>query len=381
MNTSRCAIAGVGQTEFRRRHDKSLDALVVEAGRLAIADAGLSGLQIDGIITPQNQPAIDEIAAGCGIRSLRYKTINAYTPGAGPLAAVIEAQLAIRAGLATAVLITYGIKTSRPGGPYAFHAADPLKADLEMPVGFYGQPLYFAAMAQRYRHQYGLEPEHLAAVAIGRRQWAALTPGAQKPEQLTLPDYLATPFVAEPLRSVDCCLISDGAAAYVVTSLERARDLRQKPAVVAGICAGSHPWTLTEMFTQSPDFLNIGPGDAGRRAFAEAGVTPADVDVAQIYDCFTLSVILQLESLGFCPRGEGGRFVADGRTAPGGALPLNTNGGHLAHAYVPAATLVVEGVLQTRGTRGPAQVSNVEVSLVSTFGGPDHVTMILTPDR
>ena len=375
------AIVGVGETAMLRRHEKGLDALIVEAARKAIADSGLRPEQIDGIVTPVAQPPIDEIAMGAGMTSRSYSAINAYIPGAGPVAALIEAQMAIGAGLASAVLVPFGMKTSAPGGPYAYHAADPLKADLEMPVGYYGQPLYFAAIAQRYKHQFGLEPEQHGSLAVAQREWAARTPGSQKRDRITLGDYLAAPMIAEPLRSLDCCLISDGAVAYVVTTLERARDLPNPPAVVAGVAAGSSPWTLTEMFTQSPRFLDIGPGDAGRRAFAQAGVGHADVDFAEIYDCFTMSIILQLESLGFCARGEGAAFVANGRTGPGGALPVNTDGGHLSHGYIPGITHVVEGVRQIRGTRGEAQVAGAEVGVVSTFAGPDHATLILARDR
>ncbi|MFO1427769.1 MAG: thiolase family protein [Steroidobacteraceae bacterium] len=380
-STSPLAIVGVGETEFRRKHERSLDELVVEAARRAIADSGLRGEQIDGIVLPVNQPAADEIAQGCGITRRGYTCINAYIPGAGPVAALVEAQMAIAAGLATAVLVPFGMKTSVPGGPYGYHAEDPLKADLEMPVGYYGQPLYFAAMAERYRHEYGLEPEQLGSLAVAQREWASRTPNSQKPERITMQDYYKAPYVCEPLRNLDCCLITDGAAAYVVTTLDRARDLPRPPAVIAGVAAASNPWTLTEMFTQSPRFLDIGPGEAGARAFAQAGIRHEDVDFAEIYDCFTLSIILQLEGLGFCARGEGARFVAEGRTAPGGALPVNTDGGHLAHAYIPGMTHVVEAVRQIRGERGSAQVPDAEVGLVSTFAGPDHATLVLTRDR
>jgi acetyl-CoA acetyltransferase len=375
------AIVGVGETEFRRPHPLGLDALVVQASRRAIADSGLQPHQIDGIITPDSHPPQDEIALGVGMTSRGYSAINPLIPGAGPVAAIIQAQHAISAGLATAVLIAYGAQTSKPGGPYAYHAADPLKADLEMPVGYYGQPLYFAAVAQRYKHEYGLEAEQLGSLAVAQRQWASRTPGAQKPVPITMAEYLKAPFVAEPLRNLDCCLISDGAAAYVVTSLERARDLPRKPAVIAGVAAGSNPWTLREMFTQSPRFLDIGPGDAGRRAFQQAGLGLDDVDFAEIYDCFTLSIILQLESLGFCKPGEGGSFVAGGRTGPGGTLPVNTHGGHLSHAYIPGITHVVEAVRQIRGERGAAQIAGAQIGLVSVFGGPDHATLLVTTDR
>ncbi len=380
-NPQKFAIVGVGETEFKRGHPLGLDALVIQAARRAIVDSGLDPQQIDGMITTDAHPPQDEIALGAGLAQRRFSAINPLIPGAGPVAAIVQAQLAISAGLASSVLIAYGLQTSKPGGPYAYHAADPLKADVEMPVGYYGQPLYFAAVAQRYAHEFGLNPEQLGSLAVAQREWAARTPGAQKPAPITLDDYLASPYVAEPLRTLDCCLISDGAAAFIVTSIERARDLRPKPAVIAGVAAGSNPWTLREMFTQSPRFLDIGPGDAGRRAFDLAGVRHEDVDFAEIYDCFTMSIILQLESLGFCERGEGGSFVAGGMTGPGGGLPVNTHGGHLSHAYIPGITHVVEAVRQIRGERGRAQIPDAKVGLVSVFGGPDHATLILTTDR
>jgi len=378
---SKHAIVGVGETEFKRAHVLGLDALVIQAARRAVADSGLSVRQIDGIVTLDTHPPHDEIALGVGIPNRTFSATSALIPGAGPVAAIIQAQLAIEAGLANAVLVAYGTKTSNPGGPYAYHAADPLKADLEMPVGYYGQPLYFAALAQRYKHEYGLEPEQLGSLAVAQRQWASRTPGAQKPGLVTMQDYLKAPFIAEPLRNLDCCLLTDGAAAFIVTSLQRARDLPVKAAVIAGVAAGSNPWTLTEMFTQSQRFLDIGPGEAGQRALAQAGVALMDIDFAEIYDCFTMSIILQLESLGFCKPGEGASFVAGGRTAPGGDLPVNTHGGHLSHAYIPGITHVVEAVRQIRGERGMAQVQNAQVGLVSTFGGPDHATLVLTADR
>ncbi len=380
IQKSGVAIVGVGNTPYLRAHNDGLETLVIRAGRLAIEEAGLSPKDIDGIVTPTAMPPADEIAVGCGITQRRYTGISAYTPGAGATASLLEAKLAIEAGLAQTVLVLYGIKTSTPGGPYAFHAEDSLKADLEMPVGYYGQPLYFGALGQRYKYLYGLEPEELGSIAVSQRQWAQRTPGAQKSKALSMRDYLDAPTLASPLKALDCCLISDGAGACVVTTVERARDLAKPPAVISGITVGSNPWTLTEMFTQGPEFLELGPGADGKAALQQAGITTKDVDVLQIYDCFTLSVILQLESLGFCEPGEGRHLVANGNTGPGGDLPVNTDGGHLCNGYIPGITHVLEGVRQIRGERSEAQVMNANVSLVSTFGGPDHATLVLTKE-
>jgi acetyl-CoA acetyltransferase len=176
-------------------------------------------------------------------------------------------------------------------------------------------------------------------------------------------------------------LISDGAAAYVVTSLERARDLRKPPAAIAGVGIASLPITLTSFFTQKADFLSLGSVVSGAAAYETAGLAPGDIDVAEIYDCFSISMVLQLEDLGFCPRGEGFAFCSDGRIAPGGSFPVNTMGGHLSYAYMPGMNHVIEAVRQLRGERGAAQVPDTEVALVAALGGNDHATTILTKDR
>jgi acetyl-CoA acetyltransferase len=292
------------------------------------------------------------------------------------------AALAIRAGIATSVISYYGADFgSSAGGPYAFPVALDTKAAIEMPAGWYGQPLYFAAMAQRYRHLYGLSPEQQAEVAIAARAHAVRTPGAMRRTPLTPADYLASPMVADPLRALDCSLISDGATAFVMTSLERARSLARPPAVVAGIGVGSVPETQASYFTQHPDYPSTPAALSAPRAFREAGLQPADVDVAEIYDCFTISTLLQLEECGFCGRGEGAAFVEGGRTGPGGALPVNTHGGLLSHSYMVGAHHVVEAVRQLRGERGVGQVPSAEVALVAGLGVPDHATLLLTTDR
>jgi acetyl-CoA acetyltransferase len=378
--TKGVAIVGVGETEFARRLDQSYETLVLQASRRAIADSGLDPSDIDGFVPVHGEPPADDIALALGAK--RAFTAGAgYTPGAGSVGAVHTARLAIEAGLADNVLVYYGFKGSRPGGPYAFHAADPVKASVEMPFGWYGQPVYFAAWAQRYCHQYGVKPDDFAPIALAARAWAGLTPGAQKSEPIDEGDYLRSPMISTPLRSLDCCLISDGAAAFVVTSVDRARSLPNPPAVVAGVGVASLDITLTSIFTQKPDVLSLGSAVSGPMAYREAGLGPGDVDLAEIYDCFSITMILQMEDLGFCPRGEGFAFAAGGRIGPGGTFPINTNGGHLSYAYMPGMNHVVEATRQLRGERGAAQVSRAEVALVAALGGNDHATMILTKDR
>jgi acetyl-CoA acetyltransferase len=379
-STPSVAIAGIGETEFARRLDRSFDELVIEASRRAIADAGLDPADIDGFVPVYGGPPADDVAASLGA-SRRFTAGPGCTPGAGSVGSIHTARLAIEAGLADAVLVYYGFNGSRPGGPYAFHAEDPVKAALEMPFGWYGQPVYFAAWAQRYCYEYGVKPEDFAPIALAARAWAGLTPGAQKSDPITADDYLRSPMISTPLRALDCCLISDGAAAFVVTSLERARDLRQPPAVVAGVGVAALDVTLTSIFTQKASVLSLGSSLSGPMAYREAGVAPADVDLAEIYDCFSITMVLQLEDLGFSPRGEGFAFAAGGRIGPGGSFPVNTNGGHLSYAYMPGMNHIVEATKQLRGHRGPAQVADAEVALVAALGGNDHATAILTKDR
>jgi len=378
------AIVGVGEVEPAWKHDRPVLGLVVDATRRALADAGLSGADVDGIATEaetMHGARADEVGAAIGVHDRRFSAQSSIA-GAGVLAALQLAEVAIDAGLADVVVSYYGISLStQVGGPYNVHAEDPAKAALEMPFGFFGQPVYFAALAQRYAYEYGLTAEQLGAVPIAQRMFAQRTPGALKQEPLDLDGYLADAVVADPLRRLDCCLINDCAAAFVVTSLERDRDLRQPPIVVAGTGFGTKPVTEAGYFTQNPQYLEMASVESGRRAFAAAKMTPTDVDIAEIYDCFTMSVVLQLEDLGFARKGEGAEFVASGAIGPNGSLPTNTHGGLLSQSYTVGAGHVVEAVRQLRGERGVGQIDGAEVAVVTGLGAMDHATTILTKDR
>jgi acetyl-CoA acetyltransferase len=374
------AIVGIGETEFVRRSDRSVGELTVEAVRAAIADAGLVPEQVDGIVSVYGEPAPDDITSSIGMLR-RFTGTAGYVPGAAALSAAVTAKLAIDAGLADYVVVYMGYGSSRPGGPYTFHAKDPIKASYEMPFGFYGQPVYFAAWQQRYCHDYNVKPDDLAGVSMAARKWAQLTPGAQETRRLTFEDYLQSPMISTPLRKADCCLLTDGAAAYILTSAERARDLPNPPVMLSGYGLASMDTTMHNIFTQKADFLELGSRLSGPRAYASAGITVADIDVAMVYDCFSTSLVLQMEDLGLCPRGEGFAFASDGHTSPGGSLPVNTHGGHLSYAYLPGVVHIAEAVKQIRAVRGAAQVPDAEVALVSALGGNDHASLVLTKDR
>ena len=380
------AIVGVGETDYSWKDPRPVAALALDATRRAIDDAGLTGAEVDGFVIEAmslgEKAPPDQLAHHLGARNRTFSA-QLGIAGSGTVGAPIVAELAIEAGLADVVVSYYGINLSArgAGGAYAYHAGDAAKATFEMPFGYYGQAVYFAAAAARYQHEFGLTSEQLGAVAMAARQHAQRTTNALRREPLSLEDYLANPLVADPLRKLDCCLVNDGGVAYVMTSLERARQLRHPPVVVAGAAVSSKPVTQAQYFSQSSSLLTTAASISGPLAFKRAGLTPADVDVAAIYDCFTISMLLQLEDLGFAAKGEGAALAASGALGPGGSLPVNTHGGLLSQSYTVGGNHVVEAVRQLRGDRAEAQVPGAEVALVAGLGAPEHATLLLTVDR
>lgn len=375
----KAAIVGIGETEFLRRSPRSLLEMTITACEEAISDAGLAPADIDGFVCNRNSHGADEVAFALGIDERPYSVVTDTLGGTAPAGeALVHAQLAIEAGLAKHVLVYYGYQGSKPGGPYGFHAREPLKADLEMPVGYFSQPSYFAMIANRYAHEYGLTEEELASIAITYRKWAMLTPTAQKRKPLDLESYRESPMISTPLRVADCCLLTDGASAYIVSSAERASDMPHTPVIVRSVGIGTHSWPQSMVFTQNADLMAFPGRESARIAFEDAGMTPNDLDLAQIYDGFSISALIQTEMLGLCEPGEGAKFYHAGHSMPGGKMPINTSGGHMSGGYLPGITLMTEAVRQLRHDRGEAQVANAEVCSVSGLGGNSHSTAILT---
>lgn len=378
------AIVGVAETQPSRSDPRSVTELVIDASRLALADAGLQGDAVDAIVTEDftfgRSVHHDGIARRIGMTKRPFSA-QIGIAGSGTVGALQLAELVIDAGIADVVVSYYAINLSlRAGDVYGLHAEEPAKAAFEMPMGFYGQPVYFALQATRYAAEFGLADEHLGSIAVSARKHAEQTPNALLRDSLTIDDYLASAMIAEPLRKLDCCLVNDCGVAIVMTSLERARDLAQRPVVVGGVGFASKPMTQSQYFSQG-DILRTAAVDSGVDAYRRAGVTAGDVDVAEIYDCSTLSMLLQLEDLGLAPRGEGASVAATGAFDPGGSLPINTHGGLLSQSYSVGLGHIVEAVHQLRGTRGAAQVADAEVALVCGLGAPEHATAILTVDR
>jgi acetyl-CoA acetyltransferase len=262
------------------------------------------------------------------------------------------------------------------GGPGHFHAHEPMKRQLEVPYGWFPQPVTFATIARRHMHEYGTRPEQLGAIAVACRRHANLHPGAvMGAKELSLEDYLARPMLVDPLRMEDCCLISDGGGAYVMTSLERARDLAKPLVVVEGVGEGHSDagvyWAQQGDFTATPQVFSA------PAAFAMAGIRPRDVDVLALYDPFTIVTLLQIEDMGFCEKGLGGAFVEGTALHFDGAkLPTNTHGGLLSHAYVLGISHVVELVRQLRG-EAAAQVPDAEIAVYGGYTGAMASTLVL----
>jgi acetyl-CoA acetyltransferase len=289
---------------------------------------------------------------------------------------------AIRNRKATHVLNVFPVawatqRASMTGGPGEVHATQTAKQNLEVPFGWFPQPVYFATIMRRHMLEFGTTEEQFGAVAVACRRHANLHPGAVMHDKLmTLDDYLASPHLADPLRLFDSCLISDGGAAFVTTSVARAGDRPHPPAIVRGVsegqsAAGGH-WSQQGDFTSTPQVFSAPP------AFAMAGLTPADVDVLNVYDPFTVVSLMQIEDMGFCPKGEAGRFVeGDTLFHDAGHLPFNTHGGLLSHAYVLGIAHVIELVKQLRGTAA-AQVPDAEVAVYGGYTGAHASTLVLS---
>lgn len=378
------AIVGVGETPAVRRSEKGLRALVVEAVANALDDAGLKPSDVDGILTdglvmPTTVPR-DFVAAQFGI-DRRYDGGMSFG-GAGSACAPQLAQLAISSGLAKVVVYYFGVDWgTRTSGPYGFHDLYAGKMAFEKPYGFNAQPSYFALWARRYRHEYGLTERDLATIAVTQRASALLNPRAQSRKPMSYDDYFAARIVSDPLRVPDCCLITDGACAFVMTSLERARDLPKPPVRVLGTGFGSEPVNGDDAFTQPGGMMRIpGAKAAAARALGQAGLTHADIDFAEIYDCFSISCLLQIEEVGFCKRGEGAAFIREKGIGIDGGLPVNTHGGLLSHSYLLGVEHVVEAVRQLRGESGKAQVKDARVGLVGGLSNPDYGVLLLGRD-
>jgi acetyl-CoA acetyltransferase len=371
----KACVVGIGETPYTRGKGSGLSqlALQLKASMAAIEDAGLTPKQIDGIMPFPNLGTAEGFAANLGVENLRFAaTLN--VGGAAPCASLRTAAMAVASGAAEHVLVPAGWNgysgsraretvadevMSIPGGTIA--------RDFYMPYGLASPPQWYALMARRHMHEFGTKQEQLGCIALAMRKHAQLNENAvMHGKQMTLDDYLGSPVITDPYRLFDCCLETDGAAAMVVTSAERAADMKQKPVYIMGAASGQ-PYPADDIIGRE-DIFRTGLTIAADEAYKMAGVTPSDVDFAEIYDCFTFEVLQQIEESGFCARGEGGAFVEDGRIELGGELPVNTHGGLLSEAHVLGMNHIVEAVRQLRGEAGERQVADAEIGLVTGWG-------------
>ena len=367
----KACVTGVGETTYLRGSSQSAFELQIEASLKAIADAGLDPKQIDGVIPIGIVSATaEDFIDNFGIPDLRFSAIVPHG-GASPVMALQCAAAAVAAGVCNHVLIAFGRNVTGAAATKAgarihtmpqFHYV----TEFEYPIGNAAPAQIYAPMAQRHMALYGTKVSHFGEVAVAHRQHALLNDNAVMKKPMTLEDHANSRMIADPFRLFDCSLESDGGAACIVSSAERASDLKHRRIFISGTAAG-HP-DQPGAITQRPDITSLGIAKAAQRAFQMTGVTHADIDVAEIYDCFTYAVIRQLEDLGFCKKGEGGPFVEGGRLRLDGALPTNTHGGLLSQAHVWGLNHIVELVRQLRGNAGRAQVKDAEVGLVTGYG-------------
>lgn len=365
----RVAVTGIGETPYQRGATAAATALQLQAALAAIADAGLAPREIDGIIPigVTGAPA-EELATNLGVEDLRY---SALTPmgGASSIAAIQTAAAAITAGLCNHVLIAAGRNVSagaRAGARIHQMPQFHLVTEFELPLGAVAPAQLYAPMARRHMELFGTTSAQLGEIAVATRAHAALNDNAIMRKPITIEDHQASRMIADPFRLLDCSLESDGGAAFVISAADRARDMRQPRVLVSGVAEG-HP-DSPGAITQRPDMTRLGLARAAPRAFAMAGVTPADIQVAEIYDCFTWVVLCQIEDMGFCAKGEGGAFVEGGRIRLGGALPVNTHGGLLSQAHMIGLNHVVELVRQLRHQADRRQVPGIELGLATGYG-------------
>ena len=364
------AIAGVGTAGCGEAHGMSDLEILSQAAKTAVEDAGLALKDLDGLCTANLNAAMWplNVVECLGIRPKFVEGTN--IGGAAFVAHQLPAMLALDAGVCDAVLVCYGStqRTAAFGRKERGAARILLDPDpFQSPYQPFNPPSSYALIAARHMYQYGTTRRHLAEVAVAARKWAQLNPEAFSRDPLDIDTVLKARMVTDPFTAYDCCLVTDGAAAYVMTRADRAKDLKKKPIYILANATAVWHRSVSSMRD-----LTVTPSqESGERAFAAAGLGPKDMDVVQIYDAFSINTILALEDLGFCKKGEGGPFVENGAIAPGGRLPVNTNGGGLScvHPNMYGAFITIEAVRQLRGECGERQVKGAKTAVVNGNGG------------
>jgi acetyl-CoA acetyltransferase len=367
---SAAIVGAVDRVSSTGQLGRSEAELEVDMVRAALDDAGLGIGDVDCVMSTNGMMASLDLAERLGVRG-RF-TDSTMTGGSSFEVHVEHAAAAIAAGLCDVAVSVYAATPRSGANPFAgggpsLGKESPLR-QWDVPYGMGLPASSYSLAARRHMHEYGTTSEQLAQIAVSFRQWAQKNPDAYYQDPIGVADVLASPVVAEPLHKLDCCLVTDGAGAIVMTAADRARDLAKPPVFVLGTgTAYTHGMSISQM----GDLTTTAVAVSGPQAMRAAGITPADVDVVELYDSFTITALLTLEDLGFCAKGDGGAFVADGRLGPGGALPTNTNGGGLCYTHpgMYGMFLLVEAVRQLRGEAGDRQVDGAEVAVANGCGG------------
>jgi acetyl-CoA acetyltransferase len=365
----RIVIAGVAESDYGRVPNMTEMQLHAQALQRALEDSGLRKEEIDGVFCSSQMMGMPTVMLCEYLRIFPRYSDSTSIGGSSFEAHLNHAVAAIRAGKCEVALISYGSTQLSSRGRMLGTGGRPASIPEDTYESPYGNTLVgaYAMAARRHMHEYGTTSEQLAEIAVVTRRHAGLNPLAMYREPITVQDVLHSRLIADPLHLLDCCVVSDGGGAVLVTTEERARDLKQPPVYVLG---SSESHTHAHI-SQMPDLTVTAAAMTAPRAFGEAGVRPEDIDMAMIYDSFTITVLLLLEDLGFCKKGEGGAFVQDGRIALGGRLPINTDGGGLSsnHPGMRGIFLIIEAVRQLRGQCGPRQVAGAKLAVAHGSGG------------
>ena len=380
----RPVIAGLGMTDLGKVYGPTAAEFAADAVRRAADDAGIPLADVDGLLSSGGVQDGVRLALhrDLGMKDLRVLS-EMQSFGSTAVQMVQYASMAVATGSANAVACVFADDPLRPGirggAAYARSRGSSGWEGLAQAGGSAGTNTRYALAARRHMEMFGTTSGQLGHVAVAQRRWAGLNPVAQHRAPMTLQDHQAAAMIADPFHLFDCCLVSNGGIAVIVTTAERAASLAQPPVHVWG-WGQAHPGTFGR---RDPDHgIVTGAASAGSQAFAMAGIGVEDIDVAELYDCYTFTALVTLEDYGFCAKGEGGDFVAsDGVLGPGGSLPLNTGGGQLSGYYMWGMTPLSEGIIQVRGQGAERQVPRHDVVLVSGNGGvlDHHASLILSP--
>lgn len=373
----RSAIVGIAEVDTFKTEGRSPSGLAAVAAREAVRDAGLEFGDIDGLFTSSAYYSMPTLTIGEYL-GLNPRFVDSTSiGGCSFISHVAHATAAIEAGLCEVALVLYGSTQRSDRGKLVSNAE---WSTYEQPYGLIHPLSSIGMIANRHMHEYGTTSEHLAEVAVSARKWAQLNPNAPYPKELTVEEVLESQVITSPLHKLDCCLVTDGGAALVLTSAERARDLRDDPIYLMGAGEAQNHRNILQM----DDLTTTRAGESAKRAMDIAQVGLPDIDTVHVYDAFTITLMILLEDLGFCAKGEGGPFIADGNIAPGGTVPVNTNGGGMSfcHPGMLSMFLLVEAVRQLRGTAGERQIPGARRSLVHGMGLTlaAHATAVLSND-